>query len=569
MSNLASNISTQGNKTSGGTSPQQTKGSSSGNINNQTTSTTNIQDFINKNNENFKKISTTAEKYFNEQKQKFDRDKIIEKFPNLDNFYNQITVKPKTQTDLKLSSNKLVDIINFQNFGNLSLESMKDIDRDSDPICKFANQIFEIKRAKKEATKQVTNTNPAQTSLIQNMEKSIQTIAKNDPKYSTTDSMNFARYLYTGDVTLRTLNALEGYLISNDVKTAGYTYTPKSIINNHIEIVKLAILDNNTNDLSEEQKKKREETFKILYDVLSLQNIESKTIVAYISDIESIAAFTEYCQNQSQPLDFSSILTANQKIVSGISKLTNQPQQNTPGTTPPTGSNSASTTSKTADQIKDEIKTKIEQIVNHPEFNNENMLSGASAYERNDDTKLTNRLSTQNNLVAPEQIDQIQNDDLKQLAKDVNDLISQYRTAITSAPQGQAPQGQAPQQQQTQNSALQNNQQQNAAGNSRTASNTTINVPNDFVPKLKDAIKKDIQSKNQGQYNEFKKALSQATGLKERIFNVNNDNDFYQQKDVKRAFLNKAKNIIKLREQKNLWTNSQFYNTQNYLNSII
>ena len=327
MSNIPSNVPTQKNKTTGGQSPQQIKGSSSGNINNQTTSTTNIQDFINKNNENFKKISTTAEKYFNDQETKFDRDKKIDNFSNLDNFYNQIIIKEKTKTDLKLSSNKLVDIINFQNFGNLSVESMKDIDRDSDPICKFANQIFEIKRAKKEATKQVTNTNPAQTSSIQNMEKSIQTIAQNDPKYSTTDSMNFARYLYTGDVTLRTLNALEGYLISNDVKTAGYTYTPKSIINNHIEIVKLAILDNNTNDLSEEQKKKREETFKILYDVLSLQNIESKTIVAYISDIESIAAFTEYCQNQSQPLDFSKILTANQKIVSGISKLTNQQQQ--------------------------------------------------------------------------------------------------------------------------------------------------------------------------------------------------------------------------------------------------
>lgn len=408
-----------GNKQQTGTSPNPQ------NKTNQQNSTT--KDYKNLNYQNFKTVSETALKYFNDQEQKFE-DKAIDKFNSLNNFYNEITIKDEVQKQLALSSNKIVD---FPNFGNLSIDSMESIDSNTDAVCKFSNQVYS-KNKKNEKTAETIggDTSVIKDSKIDEMQKAISTLVKYDLKRSPEPIIEAIRTTYSMDQSIKALNELETFLISDNIKTIGVNYTPKSIINLVIKMIQLN-KDPNSQQLTQEEQLTRNEIFKILYDVLikiQNSNIDSKIIVFYIESINNVKEFTDYCNQQQPVFNFTDEVNKYSNIVQATAQLNNNK--------PPTISQStSSTTSKTADQIKDEIKQKIREILNHPEFKNETMVSDASNYEIDDDTKLTNRLSTQENFVAPKQIDQIQNDELKQLAKDVNDLISQYKTAITSTPQ--------------------------------------------------------------------------------------------------------------------------------------
>lgn len=112
-----------------------------------------------------------------------------------------------------------------------------------------------------------------------------------------------------------------------------------------------------------------------------------------------------------------------------------------------------------------------------------------------------------------------------------------------------------------------NSNPSNPTATQPSTSSTTITIPNDFVDNLKNAIKQDLSVKGSTQYNELKTALARVTSLNEDTFDLDNNNDF-KHSNIDQIFKNNAEKIIGLKNQGAIWNNSEFYNTQNYLNKI-
>lgn len=319
--------------------------------------------------QNFKKVFNVAENYFDNQEKNFE-DKTIDNFSGLDNIYDKITIKDEVKNSLALSSNK---IVNFQNFGNLTVDSMELVDSKTDEVCKFAQQVFDKYKQNQQGQKQVTGSESnAKDSKINDMKNNIQKIVKYDLDRSTEGPIQALRSVYAIDNNIKVLNQLEGFLISDEVKNKGYNYTPRSIIQLVINMVKLAknVESEQSSQLSSEEISARNEIFKILYDTL-IKQVDSKIIVLYIESTNNTQAFTDYCNNQNPSFNFADEVTKYQKIAQGAAQINNNktpviPQPNNSTQQPtPTNPTTQPANQTGSTQELDEIKNNINTFLNN------------------------------------------------------------------------------------------------------------------------------------------------------------------------------------------------------------